>query len=313
MSVSEEVLVKWYEARDTFLGLNCRRSNATRGLQLADEVANTIPEAAWLGNLFPSRRALSDHDVARVLMQRAETDPLAACYAVLGMYHTSETGARLRAAALLSRHPLYLGEYVKRRYLGVDAPITDLIALSTELDAQNEPRGTYVLALHAVHFHCDKAKGSALFERAAKLGFVEAYVHHGRRKGVTASEYWLWTGRAAQYGRDRSHYLDRVVVALRMFHENQLPSACLVQIWRNYTHEISLDTLRGLDATIADEIDALCRGWLAKARMAVDTWILAARRLRICKDMRRLIGQRVWNEWLRDVEYGPVRQKNVGE
>jgi hypothetical protein len=54
-------------------------------------------------------------------------------------------------------------------------------------------------------------------------------------------------------------------------------------------------------------IQALCKNWRADARRAVNAWLAVGRRLRVVKDIRGVIGKRIWNEWLRDVEYVPVR------
>ena len=35
--------------------------------------------------------------------------------------------------------------------------------------------------------------------------------------------------------------------------------------------------------------------WCEKAQLAVETWLVIGRRLKICKDIRRVIGKMVWD------------------
>jgi hypothetical protein len=309
MNPSDEVLVKWYEARDAFLGINPNLGykdeleRRQRGLQLAEKLKDEIPEAKWLCELFPEGTAekLERVRVCNRLSDESRRNSTALAY--LECF----TGPEMSLEE--ATHPLHLGEIL------LSATFSSVVTkeefdVAAQLAAQREPRGFYVL------WRNDNCKMDYL-KKAAELGLVIALHSYGRNAFTDVQpEQYLWMGRCAQRSIDHvGSYLDRVDTCLAGFLRKARLSSCVVQIDALYGEgrlsfwEVSrYSTHNGaMHRHVMLYIQALCKNWRADARRAVNAWLAVGRRLRVVKDIRGVIGKRIWNEWLRDVEYVPVR------
>jgi hypothetical protein len=77
-------LQRWFEARDVFLGQNCKERNVALGLAMASEVVSQHEEAKWLVEEALANCRLPDDDVRKALL-RFPDDARALCFAgILG-------------------------------------------------------------------------------------------------------------------------------------------------------------------------------------------------------------------------------------
>jgi hypothetical protein len=293
MTPSDEELVKWYDARDTFLGINYVERNLCRGLELAHalsaETKNAIPEAAWLCSLFPNTNVTPRDVCAAYAKNKTVT---AAVYAVLLLHKPPD-----QWMSRLFEHPLFAA---------IKMPTARRLGPETlgRLAETREPRGFYE--------RWTRGRDAADLKRAAELGLVEAWWDYGMwRFHLDDPEGYAWRGRAAQRGFKTQDFLYDVARYLsRFLISNALgSSACIVQMDALYGKgALSVERLpgRAADRDVMRHIRDLCKNWRADARCAVDTWLAIGRRLHVVRDIRRVIGKRIWNEWMRDVEYAPI-------
>jgi hypothetical protein len=307
MLPSDEVLVKWYTARDTFLGVNYTQMDTVKGLHLAREVKDHVAEAKWLCDLFPATAEdITHEEIATRLWGEAanERDATAMMYATRVVQRLAVRHAHSQGAAD-DAHPLVDGEELIYRMSSSVIPVRHWRRKAKELVAQREPRGFYLLGKYDV----DNEK----LKVAAELGFVEAWHYYGHREfNVHDPQHWHWTGKAAHRGHSRVQYLDDVSDCLDAFLEGKVPSACIIQInamiGGMLTPEVAemWSDVRHPYRDVLLYIKAMCKSWSADARRAVDAWLVVGKRLRVVRDVRKMIGKRIWDEWLRDVEYVPV-------
>jgi hypothetical protein len=227
-------------------------------------------------------------------------DPRAIAYARLlparSMFDSSEEDR------FAMQHPLYLAVRISHVY---HRQPEDEATLQRLIDEHEEPTAMVALArLNNTATLYDGDRCKALYKRAAELGNIEACFGYAGHLQDDDPQKYYYGGLAAQCGLRVSVFL---FWAHKCLENSYIP--CLVQIDRmigegwlalhrlQYIGEMSSDA----NETAYNEvlaIQALCRAWRSEARDAVNTWLVLARRLRVCKDMRRVIGLRIWNEWV---------------
>jgi hypothetical protein len=313
MTPSDEVLCQWYEARDTFLGINYYRRNYQQGLLLARRVEDQVPEAKWLCNLFrdfdPELPELALVD--RLCKEHGRGVLDATCY--LGIIHPDpRCRGQYFQQAWNQRHPLAFGRGWSGGWRGGERICLGLASRGCE-----EPCVLYAAGIEA-------GKGTArqlnYIKRAAELGFVDAFSFYARAACVQRDHngfekrdplYFYWEGRAAQRGRNVLGFMEEASECLLQFLRGEISSAYIVQIEAMFEGHLTPEAHRLLRSTSRDSpqatghyITVLCRSWRENARRAVNMWLLIGRRTRgMNRDMRRAIGRRIWDDWLRDVEY----------
>jgi hypothetical protein len=308
MTPSDEVLCQWYEARDIFLGINYYRRDHRKGLSLAQRVADKVPEAAWLCSLF--RDGECDINIILTLLheqhERGTLD--ATCY--LGILHPFEHARKhYENQAWDQGHPLTCGfGWITGTRIEGEHMCVNLAARGC-----SEPSVLYAAAV-AKRYEVEYLK------RAVNLGLVDAFCLYARITYVRPDPdgfetrdplYYYWEGRAAQRGRNALSFMEEASEWLLKFLRGETSSAHLVQIEAMFEGYLSPKGQRLMRSTsrfspqaTGHYITVLCRAWREDARRAVNMWLLIGRRTRgMNRDMRRTIGRRIWDEWLRDVEY----------
>jgi hypothetical protein len=302
MELSREVLLAWYEARDTFLGYNYRDRSYARGLMLARKLVNEVPEAAWLCSLFPEgEEDISDHLVFRRLMS-CEGVPAASSYLY---FLTRDRGVVGFDRDSAKKHPLYLA-YTCGTW---DTPT--LVACADMINPEPIALARLVNTTED-DWHVRNPISLKLCRRAVDLGHVPAWVAFAHTfDKVNDPLYWLWSGKAAQRGhmqfvfvREACEYLDEFVQVCRG------TSRCIVQIDAMLEHELSLECIKtSNNETLVTfynqmmQLADMCRHWRSNARDAVSAWLVVGRRNRVVKDIRRLVGKLIWDTWFQTVRY----------
>jgi hypothetical protein len=310
MNPSDEDLVKWYDARDAFLGINRVERDYNRGMELAHalstKVKNAIPEAAWLCRLFPRGSGASSlREEGVILALTADQTPTASVY--LALLLDENPPLEYVRVAINSRHPLFLG--VSSHAAG-ERMRPEILA---ELIEQREPRGFFD------QWERDgRPFRSSDLRRAAELGLVFAWHAYGRTAFKTDNPArYYWTGKAAQRGIHENSFAVAAYAALVDFLDEHGSSACIAQIGdmigrgclggRLLTQPGNvICTGPNMYVRAMRYISVLREQWRTDARDALSAWLCIGIRKRVVKDIRVLIGKRILKEWTRDVAYRPV-------
>jgi hypothetical protein len=322
MTPSDEELVKWYDARDAFLGINGVPRNFRRGIELARALPpGEIPEATWLCNVFPvAASKLTLRMVVNTLAKMRTA--LASVYLELLREEEEEREDDVADYTDLARsewHPLFVAVEVMREWMFARE---EERSTYVRLAENREPRGFFCL------WELDgRGPFDPNLKRAVDLGLVNAWDAYGREAFLPAEpQRYYWTGRAAQRGFGMGKFANEVSQCLASFLGGLGTSACILQI-RKMLDSGLLD-IRNEDAVCSQlhnshmmnpeksvramlYIRDLCEGWRKDAHNAVNAWTGVGRRKRVVKDIRIMIGKRIVKEWMRDVEYHPlVNDKN---
>ena len=173
---------------------------------------------------------------------------------------------------------------------------------SAELDERD---GHYELALCLQNGVGDVSPNAALaihhFERAARLGRVDAAREYGRLFAENDAQRWYWLGKAAARG-DPYFFVQDFFKQVRLFEDGVGHAHVVFAIGRALKGQIdkrqkeifavSYDFAKLVGpAVLALEF---FESQSASARKAVDAWTLVGIRFKIIKDVRVLIGKLVW-------------------
>jgi hypothetical protein len=285
-----------------------------KGLELARALVDKVPEAKWLCDLFPD--GAPSMREARVRFARSHEIPSTSlCYAYYVSDHRPNAlfvSIKALIAACPVKHPLYeaetcdrddkvrLIELVERR--PYPEPIA-LMKLAQRISSERRAAGLSSFR------KTDRQK--ELYKHAAELGSPDGCVRHATYNfAVNDPQHWYWFGKAFLAGSPhlKTHmarmerYLTRFVVA-----DNHGKSRCIVEMARTIrAPTFPMEELVRRHSDLFDSaanIVLLYELWKLMAKDAVTTWLLVARRLRIVKDIRRVIGMIVWNTWFDSVEH----------
>jgi hypothetical protein len=332
MTPSDEVLVKWYEARDAFLGTNYTPQDCDKGVRLARTVAMHVPEAKWLCEMFPDHDEVVTRELATQRLRQATNTVVTNAYrehfyaglvpnrsarcnhpvsTAYWSWEAAGNGEEDFEAVL--EHQSRLGP-VLRKHADIDREPRAMVVLS-QFDDGHSRRDTKKLLLRACNLGYVKVRArkrpvSLLTEKKAWLKYGE--MHHSDNP-----KRYRWMGKAAARGHRLVDFLEEVTQYAKHFSKGQSgTSECIVEIARACQDKAmfsqSAFSTRDFEYAHNDiSWSHRCAQFSAHimhdARAAVGAWTIIARRLRVVKDMRRVIGERILNEWVRDVPYTLAR------
>jgi TPR repeat protein len=326
---SEELakLRQWYWARDVFLDVRGPQPNYAKGLALARKCDHD--DARWLCGLFPEGSPTKGYEVIAKFKQISDENPQdirALAYygfVITGGFHESGLARPIEilAAAAVSGNPLAQAWYSR---FGKDP--SEKLAYAEKSAKQGEPYGFFQLAdcvaQRKEDFGDEVETRSAveIYRQGADLGNPKCMECYGIQCfGDDEPEGYFWTGMASLRGGHGLNYFYGWMV--RFFESG-------VQYWdgvsdgtRNqivYIISYIINEYQRMDPNDATSAQHECFGNIEKAyevawfypaicqraRSAVDTWTVIGRRLGVSRDIRRLIGQLVW-DLKRDADYKP--------
>jgi TPR repeat protein len=287
--VSRAEEIKWADARDSVT-----EGRIEQGLQMARECQHR--DARWLASLFPVGVPVTAERMHEVMLQQGD-DPRALFIAwrldkgdSSGLIRAAEAGYA-PAQAELSFH------------LSGRSGEDEAFAWAQRSALQNDRDGLYQLGYRfEFGFGCpeDESKAVEAFRLAAELEFREAQYRYGELAfGEHDWERYHWWIRAK--GRAHRELLSQVIRLLPLFERGE---------HGRILHIVGPVIANGLDAVgqwfgIAlpeDEVAKLKRvielhgAMLECARRAIDCWSMAARRIRVVKEMRAMIAKMLWEE-----------------
>ncbi len=287
-------LFKWLDVRDTLLGLNYKKQDITAALALACDCKH--PDAVWLTSTFEGKDAA---DEAKNVFLLHPNDARAVCLAwwlnddLEGDFlrRVTEMGNSFAASTLLCAQ--VWGDNDEECFR-----LAHLAALQHEQDG-------FRLLGHCFRegIGCEKDLNLAKenFLIAAELGHVYAARDFAFLLDESDPARWLWLGRAAFRGSPDS-FVYGFSKQVDLFFSGSGNATVVFLIGRALKANIDEEKERifgypyKFDSWIgpANQAVSFYDLQIKFARLAVDTWTLAATRLHIIKDMRIFIGKMIW-------------------
>ena len=315
-------LLKWFTARDVFLGLNAHKQNIGEGLRLAADCDHE--EARQLCKIF------SDWSDGVINSEGMECDFLLppAPQRAKGYFREAD-GLSLCFAGLVSkRDDKLLLESAKLGYALAQAQVAESSMSQSEkfewatLSArQGEPMGFHVLGdCYDEGYGCERNREQAqrLFKCSAELGFVQGQYAYSMSLGISDPAHFFWIGKVAQKGKNfaASVFISGAMKVLDAFFLQNEGAPVVFQIGASLKGNIGpqfSDITRPRGAVFGFSVDyasaervrqaiSMFDEWCDKARLAIRCWALVAKRLHICKDVRTMISKLVWERRV-DADY----------
>jgi hypothetical protein len=261
---------EWFLIRDIFLGLNHKKRDFAKALELAK--ASKHPFAVWLSSIFPGKPPKTIMD-AVIVLQQSPVNEAKTFWSYL--WHDANT--RLEAA----RNGSVLAQALNIRYTQV-YNFEWLVSLSN----QDDPFGLYTVAM-AHRRDGNQQLAIPFLRRAAEMGHIDSmslYGNVGYQKFDIERLKW--------YIPD-TYATDRLIKKMTRIFPN-IPNIFI----HHLGHKIIKD-----DNSV---IRKLAVGASNQCRRAVTTWILVGISLRVVRDIRRLIGKLLWKSayrWMDKVDY----------
>jgi hypothetical protein len=274
--VDRDLLLQWYEVRDTLLGRNLKKQDIAKALTLA--AASKHEDAQWLVS-FCARHNYEKVGGLGYLFLKEPNDRRALCFA-----------AAFAGDETLMRRSASLGYAFAQAYLA-NAPRSSESLQFAQLAANQGERDG---------FRRLNTKESLL--RAIDLGCIESMSSLAQLLPQSDPERFYWLGKAASFGASLCFCSD-FPKEIRLFLDGHGRSDVAFAIGQALDHGHVNFELRkifniqySLDALLAPARQAIAffRKQIQAARQSVRLWTLIAIRLRIIKDIRKLIGEIIW-------------------
>jgi TPR repeat protein len=291
MSVDRALQIEWWDVEDMLF-------HQTREQWLDDVRACRHPDAQCLASLFPSGASTARDDMVRVL--DAQGDDARAVF-LSGRLTYSET-KWLRAAQLGSAEAQAMCAWFSQHCNEADS-----FHWAQKSASQGSRWGMFRLGdCYNGGLGCEKdaARGRAYWKAAAELGLSHAHYHLGYSRFVEGDwERYVWWAGAALLGNVKA--ISDLAVALRkqlpLYDEGRGSGRVMFELGAAYSRLLLRDdevwsTCSDMFVASARRCAHLHEQWLAMAREAISCWLMLARRLGVAKDVRVLIGRKVWEE-----------------
>jgi hypothetical protein len=281
----------WYKIRDTLLGENGTKREMGKALELAAVCEHL--NAVWLTKLFAELEVTS-RDEARLVFLGCENDPRALCFAGL-----------LGGSSVEIRRAADLGDAFAQSCMAWRGVGEKRFRWAEKSAAQGERDGFFYLgACYHKGFGCEKdvERASENFLAGAELGHVRAMTSLGDLFDKNDPQRFVWLGRAAANWYSES-FLSEMVYQIRNFNSGTGHANVVFVIGRALKGHVNNDwqTIFGnrfiFHTRIGPANHALqfYEFQLKSYRKAVDMWTIIGLRNRVVKDIRKMIGQMIWD------------------
>jgi hypothetical protein len=297
-------LLAWYKIRDTLLGYNWFEQDIKKALELACVCEH--PNAVWLTKLFGGHdvKMFGGHDVntkeaARRVFLGCGKDPRALCFAGLlaGLLGASSVDEIRRAAEL--------GDAFAQAWVAWPTVGEERFRWTEKSSVQGERDAFYHLGhCYQYEFGCEKdaERAKENFLVAAELGHVNAMGCSGGLLGKDDPQRFVWFGRAALSGYSVS-FLNEMSEQIHNFNSRAGRANVVFSIGKALTGQIDNEkraifgNVCNFDALIDPANQALhfYEFQLQSYRKAVDSWTIVGLRNKVVKDIRKMIGNLVWD------------------
>ncbi len=274
--------------RDLLTGSNFVDQNVPTALALAS--TSQHPNCVWLCKLFADHPDEQTPESAKIVL-KSSSDVRAKVLAAI--VHGVWDLDKIKEAAV--QGDAFAQSIVSMRMDLVDDD-ADLARFAQLAADQNERDGFASLALDFDMHGRAPDKARSLYEKAAKLGSVFAL----SELGFHFEDYRRWAhwSQALLLGESQNRYLiSNFADQVRIFEADGdveprtlfVIGKCLFKIGLNRLN------LNEPDAHAANQAIQFYIAQITAARQAVDAWTLVGIKKKIVKDVRKLIGQEIWN------------------
>ncbi len=289
---------KWFDARDTFIGMNHHDHEPRRGLLLMQECCNEVEEARWICSLF------ADGSESWEAVLRLRGGDRGVVYMILGLYGrtgiTHEDSVCLRRAADNGHH---LSQAYLSAYSRYDQTLEERRKWSYLAAQGKEPWGLYQVA----HNYAEtNGETIALYKEASDLGHYDATFQYANMLPRTSIERYT---RLLSFPQCDVDWCDEIKEALFMFHKGEIQSKVIYHIGRLIGQQYETDPYGRMVSYMFVRKDYiqnpfgqmmdLYTKWKKEAQQEVEMWSLVALhslRPSICKDIRIMIAKKVWDK-----------------
>jgi len=287
--------LEWYAIRDTLLGLNKKKQDVKRALEMASNCRHQ--DAQWLTGVCAGKDVKTWEEARDVFLAQGNDDARALCFAavIVGL-----DAPRLRRSAEMGF--AFAQAWMSRYTHGLER-----FTFASRAAAQGERDGFFCLGIYYQNaFGCEedleKAKENYLL--AAKMDYVSAMDWYGELLEETDPQRWHWRGLAAARG-DVWKFLRCFPSLVDRFASDPSLAPVVFVIGRalrghsdTEKREIFGVTYHFIDELIgpANRAIGFFTAQCAAARKAVDAWCLLACRInsKVNRDIRKKIGMMIW-------------------
>lgn len=283
---------QWLEIRDLFFGRNRFDMDIPRSLKLASSCSH--PEAQWLSGLFSGRKVQTADEARNVFLAQPEDDARALCFGEMILEWNNERDVdRLRRSS-------ELGHSFAQAMFAWKLDGKERFKLAEAAAAQRERDGFRCLGCcFEDGVGCEKnlEKAKECFLICAELGHAAAMESLGGLFEKSDPQRWFWLGLAAENG-ESEWFLSGFGEQVLAFDSGSGRAAVVFAIGRALKGRVNFSTSQafGRYCSIepANRAILFFTFQLSSCRKAVDTWTIVASRLGVVRDVRKLIGQLIW-------------------
>ncbi len=254
----------WYDARDTFLGMNYKVRCMAKGVEMARQCQED--DAKWLCSVFPEEPPHDTQSAYHAILASEDT-PRAKCYAAL-LVHNRDL---LLDAAKLG-YPLAIVE----SHYGVSATIPSL------------ERNMYALRGHQLR-HQNAVEAAKHYIVAAELGHVISQHYLALCYTEACQKRYYWLAEAMDGGRSEAT-MDFSCFMRDAYRTDCKPTMFLIGEQLTYrkhcmTGSILAIILRNHYLSVSQ-----------RATRAINTWLMVAKWLGVVRDIRNVVAKMLWKQ-----------------
>lgn len=295
--------IEYYKMRDLLFGDNCQVQNITKALELAAQC--THPEAVWLTAVFKDKAVSNRVTAQRILFNtidrststREEIRRIRFYIGGLSDYIVEANGENARAVSL-GYIPATVNKYVYPKIHDMQ-----LYFASAQYGERN---GFYLYGM-CLRFNGNAAKSNTesirCYEIAYALGCVKSALMLADFYHQFDIRRWRYLTFAALHNNARD-YLENLDLVIPQEEEDISNNAELGMfigktLEENYDEHTRLMFNWHASSEVREKaliIIGYYTRQIESCRRAVDAWTLCAWRLGIYKDLRKMIGQLIWND-----------------
>lgn len=290
-------LLQWLKIRDTLLGQNYVVQDIPKALRLASSCKH--PNAVWLLSCVKGK-VVSTKEEARDIFLSHQQDARALCFAWWMLDNCWLDLTLLRRSVEL--WDSFAAASWSRVFQGFDG--AEAFCFAQEAASGYERDGFYQLGCcfeSGRGCEVDVELAKEHFFVSALLGASDGAYAYASLLCSSNPDYWLWLGRAASSG-NAFRFHRTFSVEVENFFSGSGRASVVFSIGRALKGHIDMEKKRifGDDSFFesfirpASQAVSFYESQLKSARMAVDTWTLIATRLKIYKEMRRMISHLIW-------------------
>ena len=291
-SVSVSVQKEWYKVRDVFFGENKVSQNIALALELAALCDHD--DARWLSSVCGGKGVANAYHAKQALISFGENDARALCFTwcLLGYIGQLDLSHLQKSAEL--------GFAFAQVCLGWQRRDKARFELARLAAAQHERDGFFLLAdcfLRGEGCEKDAGKARQNFLISAELGSVNAMNALGTLLDESNPQKWRWWGLAAKLG-DSFSFLNGFAKQVERFHSGTV-NAVVFTIGEALKGHMDIERCTIFGAPFADlgpanRAIAFYDMQIKACFDAIRAWTQVGIRLNVVKDIRIIIGKRIW-------------------